>query len=41
MNFMVHSSAIRCLAEIVPKLTKDELIHIFKSTINSITDPKT
>lgn len=41
MNFMVHSSAIRCLDEIVPQLSKEELIHIFKSTISSITDPKT
>lgn len=39
-NFAVHSSAINFLANIVPHLAEAELIHIFKSTISSIIDPK-
>ena len=35
-SFVVHSSAIRFLAEMVPKLPKNELIHIFSETIGSI-----
>ncbi len=28
-SFVVHSAAIRFLAEMVPKLPNDELVHIF------------
>lgn len=30
MNFVVHSSAIRELADMVPYIPKDELVHIFQ-----------
>jgi hypothetical protein len=40
-NFQVHSKAIRCLAEIVPKLNKEQLVGVFKATIGSIANPKT
>lgn len=41
LSFVVHSSAIRFLAEMVPKLPKKELLHIFHQTISAIAKPDT
>jgi hypothetical protein len=40
-NFQVHSNAIRCLAEILPKFSREEMVNVFKTTISSIVNPKT
>jgi hypothetical protein len=35
-SFAVHSAAIRFLAEMVPKLPPQELVHVFNETISAI-----
>lgn len=40
-NFQVHSTVMRCLAEVVPFLPKDLVLHVFKVTISSIVDQNT
>lgn len=37
-NYNVHAHAIRCIADMVPKLPGDQVEHIFSKIIQSIAD---
>jgi hypothetical protein len=37
-NYNVHAHAIRCIADMVPKLPSEQVEHVFSKIINSIAD---